>query len=81
MDLETGENREIRAGDGEYVRTLGFVGRDLVYGMARADDIWISQWTGPKIFPCIVSASSMTRCRRKPAMRKKWLLHFRGYGG
>ncbi len=36
MDLETGENREIRAGDGEYVRTLGFVGRDLVYGMARA---------------------------------------------
>ena len=41
MDLETGENREIRAGDGEYVRTLGFVGRDLVYGMARADDIWL----------------------------------------
>lgn len=41
MDLETGENREIRAGDGEYVRTLGFVGRDLVYGTARADDIWL----------------------------------------
>lgn len=41
MDLETGENREIRAGDGEYVRTLGFVGRDLVYGMARGDDIWL----------------------------------------
>lgn len=41
MDLETGENREVRAGEGEYVRTLGFVGRDLVYGMARADDIWL----------------------------------------
>lgn len=41
MDLETGENREVRAGDGEYVRTLGFVGRDLVYGTARADDIWL----------------------------------------
>lgn len=41
MDLETGENREVRAGDGEYVRTLGFVGRDLVYGTAREDDIWI----------------------------------------
>lgn len=41
MDLETGENREIRAQDGEYVRTLGFVGRDLVYGTARADDVWL----------------------------------------
>ena len=40
MDLETGENRDIRGGDGEYVRTLGFVGRDLVYGIARADDTW-----------------------------------------
>ena len=40
MDLETGETRDIRAGDGEYVRTLGFVGRDLVYGTARAEDTW-----------------------------------------
>lgn len=35
--MKTGKS----AGDGEYVRTLGFVGRDLVYGMARADDIWL----------------------------------------
>lgn len=41
MDLETGDNREIRAADGEYVRTLGFVGRDLVYGTARAEDAWL----------------------------------------
>ncbi|MFR5733246.1 MAG: hypothetical protein ACLUD2_16155 [Clostridium sp.] len=41
MDLETGENREVRASDGEYVRTLGFVGRDLVYGTSREDDIWL----------------------------------------
>ena len=40
MDLETGETRDIRAGDGDYVRTLGFVGRDLVYGTARAEDTW-----------------------------------------
>lgn len=41
MDLETGENREIRAGEGEYVRTLGFVGRDLVYGIANENDAWL----------------------------------------
>lgn len=41
MDLETGENRDIRAGEGEHVRVLGFVGRDLVYGAAKADDVWL----------------------------------------
>lgn len=41
MDLETGEKRDVRAGNGEYVRTLGFVGRDLVYGTARAEDVWL----------------------------------------
>lgn len=41
MDLETGEKREIHGGAGEYVRTLGFVGRDLVYGVARETDFWI----------------------------------------
>lgn len=42
MDLETGEKHDIRVGDGEYVRTLGFVGRDLVYGISRAGDEWIT---------------------------------------
>lgn len=41
MDLETGEKREIHGGSGEYVRTLGFVGRDLVYGIAKEEDTWI----------------------------------------
>lgn len=41
MDLETGEKREIHGGAGEYVRTLGFVGRDLVYGVAKETDFWI----------------------------------------
>lgn len=41
MDLETGEKREIHGGDGEYVRTLGFVGRDLVYGVAKEADTWM----------------------------------------
>lgn len=42
MDLETGEKYDIRGGDGEYVQTLGFVGRDLVYGISRAGDEWIT---------------------------------------
>lgn len=42
LDLETGEKHDIRGGEGEYIRALGFVGRDLVYGMARAGDEWIS---------------------------------------
>ncbi len=41
MDLETGEKRELRGSEGEYVRTLGFVGRDLVYGIAKAEDLWV----------------------------------------
>lgn len=41
MDLETGEKIEIRGENGDLVRTLGFVGRDLVYGLARKGDLWI----------------------------------------
>lgn len=41
MDLETGEKMDIRGEQDEYVRTLGFVGRDLVYGMAKEDAMWI----------------------------------------
>lgn len=41
MDLETGEKMDIHGGEGEYVRTLGFVGRDLVYGRAKEDAMWV----------------------------------------
>ncbi len=41
MNLETGEKHEIHAGSGEYVRVLGFVGDDLVYGIGRAEDLWV----------------------------------------
>lgn len=41
MDLETGEKKVIHAGAGELVRVLGFVGRDLVYGMAKEGDAWV----------------------------------------
>ncbi|MGN0159447.1 MAG: hypothetical protein ACI39W_10010 [Brotaphodocola sp.] len=41
MNLETGIKYDIHASAGEYVRTLGFVGGDLVYGIANAKDLWI----------------------------------------
>lgn len=41
MNLETGEKHDIYAGNGEYVQTLGFVGGDLVYGIAKASDLWM----------------------------------------
>ncbi len=42
MDLETGEKQNILGAEDEYLQTLGFVGRDLVYGHARAGDQWIA---------------------------------------
>ncbi len=41
MDLETGEKLNIHGEADEYVRVLGFVGRDLVYGMAKGDSLWL----------------------------------------
>ena len=37
MDLKSGRTDEIRAGQGGTLRVLGFVGSDLVYGLAAAD--------------------------------------------
>ncbi|MCD8120878.1 MAG: C39 family peptidase [Clostridiales bacterium] len=41
MDLETGETQTIRGEAGEHVRVLGFVGEDLVYGIAREEDRYV----------------------------------------
>jgi len=41
LDLETGEKKEIRAQSGVRVRVVGFVGNDLVYGLAHAGDQWV----------------------------------------
>jgi hypothetical protein len=37
-DLKTGETSEISANGGETLRTLGFMGNDLVYGMSHKED-------------------------------------------
>ncbi len=42
MDLESGEKLEIRGrSEREFVRALGFVGKDLVYGIASEDALWV----------------------------------------
>lgn len=38
-NLNTGEQTVIRAEDGEAIRPLGFMGEDIIYGLARESDI------------------------------------------
>ena len=39
MNLNSGESVAIEAGDGNFIRPLGFMGEDLIYGVARQEDI------------------------------------------
>lgn len=41
LNLETGQKQEITADDGSYLRTLGFVRGDFVYGLANPNDLWV----------------------------------------
>ncbi len=41
FDMDTGIKQEIKTADGTVLRTLGFVQGDFVYGLARADDVWV----------------------------------------
>lgn len=50
MNLNTKKRTEINAGNGEYIAPLGFMGEDLIYGVANADDV-VRDNTGSIIFP------------------------------
>lgn len=50
LNLGTEEETEITAGSGEYISLLGFMEEDLIYGLARQEDI-ISDHTGNTTFP------------------------------
>lgn len=39
MDLNSGKTDEIEAGTGNYIRPLGFMGDDLIYGVASKTDV------------------------------------------
>lgn len=50
MNLSTGERTEIAAGSGNYILPLGFMGEDIVYGIARQGDV-AQDDTGAMVFP------------------------------
>ena len=50
MNLNTKEKKEIKAGSGEYIAPLGFMDEDMIYGVARAEDV-VRDNTGSIVFP------------------------------
>lgn len=50
MDLNSKNRMEIRADSGEVIAPLGFMGEDLIYGLAKMDDIVVDK-TGRVTFP------------------------------
>lgn len=50
MNLASREKVTIQAGRGEYIMPLGFMGEDLVYGLARREDIYVDS-AGRTTFP------------------------------
>lgn len=61
MDLDTGKQKDISAGDGSYLKALGFMQEDFVYGIARKDDIR-EDMSGNVTFPmyrvCIMDSTT-----------------------
>ena len=50
LNLDTGKSREVQADDGYYIRALGFMGTDFIYGEARQSDVQ-KGLTGNELFP------------------------------
>lgn len=53
MNLTTQARTQIEAGFGNYIKPLGFMGNDLIYGVARRDDVYTDH-TGITTFPMYV---------------------------
>ncbi len=50
MNLSTKEKTEIAADSGQYIAPLGFMGEDLIYGLAHTEDV-VQDKTGNILFP------------------------------
>lgn len=50
FNLETGETFEIRANEGEYIKPIGFINSDLIYGVMRSEEEG-NLLTGESILP------------------------------
>ena len=61
MDLDTGDKKELSPGGEGYLKTLGFMQEDFVYGIARKEDV-VKDLTGNVTFPmykvCIMDSST-----------------------
>ena len=52
MDLKSGKTFEVKKGDDQYLRPLGFIGEDFIYGQANAADV-VSDAAGNTTFPML----------------------------
>lgn len=50
MDLKSGKTFEVKKSDDQYLRPLGFIGEDFIYGQANAADV-VSDAAGNTTFP------------------------------
>lgn len=50
MNLTTGEQKSIQGGRRELIAPIGFMGEDLIYGIARKEDV-VTDYTGKTVFP------------------------------
>lgn len=50
IDLSSGKISDITAGNGEVIRPMGFIGEDLIYGVANASDV-VKDAAGNAVFP------------------------------
>lgn len=50
MDLKTGKSQDIQENEGEYVKPLGFIDEDFIYGIANATEVFVDA-AGNTAFP------------------------------
>lgn len=61
QNMEDGSSFEVTAADGEYIRPLGFMGNDFIYGVAKSSDV-VEDVAGNTVYPmyqvCILDTES-----------------------
>ena len=79
MDLKSGKTFEVKKGDDQYLRPLGFIGEDFIYGQANAADV-VSDAAGNTTFPMngliILDTSDQSELKTytlRAAMSRKFL--------
>lgn len=50
INIKTGDDFIIKAGAGDFIKAVGFIEHDLIYGTARQADVFVND-TGDEVFP------------------------------